>query len=159
GEVKIKGTAIINGKSVVREARAASITWPVQPQQNIATLSRLDRAVVMAVRDKAPYLLAATVQKLTVQNRGKITIPLKLTRINPDFKAAFQVPAQPNYQELLIPSLQIPQMNIAAGDGTITINNLSTAVPPGRYNLVFRGQGQMPYNRDPTAKNKPNMII
>ena len=52
GEIKVKGTATINGQTVVREARPASITWPVQPRQNIPTVSRLDRSLVLAVREQ-----------------------------------------------------------------------------------------------------------
>ena len=32
-------------------------------------------------------------------------------------------------------------------------------VQPGTYNLVLRTQTQMPYNKDPKAKQKPNTIV
>src|SRR5262249_25309771 len=87
GEIKVKGTAVINGKKVEREARYASITWPVQPQQNIPTITRLDRNLALAVREKAPYSLVAGIDKATVVLGDKVTIPLKVTRLSPEFKA------------------------------------------------------------------------
>src|SRR5207244_698059 len=73
GEIKIKGTATINGRAVVREARSASITWPVAPQQGIPPISRLDRNLVLAVRDKAPFNLAAKADKSRVLQGTKAT--------------------------------------------------------------------------------------
>ena len=52
GFVTIRGTATINGKPVVREARSASITWPTPAQQNVPAVSRLDHGLALAVRGK-----------------------------------------------------------------------------------------------------------
>src|SRR5207244_5514112 len=57
GEIRVKGSAVINGQTVVREARPASMTWPVGQPQGIPAVSRLDRNLVLAVRDKAPFSL------------------------------------------------------------------------------------------------------
>ena len=53
--VTVKGTATVAGQPLVREARSATISWSVQPGQNVPTISRLDRQTVIAVRDKAPF--------------------------------------------------------------------------------------------------------
>ena len=50
----------------MRWVRAAGIVWPV-PQANILTLTRLDRELVLAVRDQAPYSLAAGTEKIRVK--------------------------------------------------------------------------------------------
>jgi hypothetical protein len=51
-------------------------------------------------------------------------------------------------------------VNVAAGknDGTmnVVVNN---QVPPGVYTIVLRSQSQVPYNRDPAAKQKPNTNV
>src|SRR5262249_18810780 len=39
GPITIKATATAGGKQLVREARSASITWGVQPGQNIPTIT------------------------------------------------------------------------------------------------------------------------
>src|SRR5262249_24410432 len=86
GVIKIKGTATINGQTVVHEARAASITWPVQPQAGIPALSRLERDLVLAVRDKAPFALSATAEKTTIIPGSRVNVTLKLARLWPDLK-------------------------------------------------------------------------
>jgi len=39
GTITVKGSAVVRGKKVVREARPASIVWGVQPQANIPTVT------------------------------------------------------------------------------------------------------------------------
>src|SRR5438128_1308990 len=73
GPITVVGTATINGKTVTREVRSATITWPV-PQVNTPTITRLDRDLVLAVRDKAPFSLTAGVQELTVLLGDKISV-------------------------------------------------------------------------------------
>ena len=48
GEIKVKGTATIRGQKVEHEGRPGAILWPVKPQQNFATWSRLERQLVLA---------------------------------------------------------------------------------------------------------------
>src|SRR5262249_40066429 len=78
GEIKIKGTAIIKGQPVVREARAASITWPIPPGQTFPAVSRLDRNLVMAIREKAAFDLSATAERPIAVQGDKVGIHLKL---------------------------------------------------------------------------------
>src|SRR5205823_1751865 len=66
GTVKIVGTAVIGGQKVVHEARPATISWGIPVQQNIRTITRLDQALLLAVRDKAAGKLLATPDKFVV---------------------------------------------------------------------------------------------
>ena len=75
----------------MREARAAGITWPVQPALGIPLLSRLDRNLVFAVREQAPYNLTASIDKDVLIQGEKAKISLQLTRNWPDFKTPLQV--------------------------------------------------------------------
>lgn len=166
GAVKIKGTATINGKKVAREARSGCIVWPVPFQQNMVTISRMDRGSFLAVRDKAPFSLSATIDKATVLQGEKAQIKLNLKRIWPDFKAAVAVQVMQSQQrtELQLPlNLRVNNnqaLNLAAGksDGTLNVT-IGADVQPGTYNIVLRAQATAPYNRDPKAKAKPNTII
>jgi hypothetical protein len=162
GEIKIKGTATIKGQPVVREARPASITWPVQPQQNIPTLTRLDRQLVLAVRDKVPYSVAATIDKPAVVQGDKATINLKLTRVWPDLKNPLTVqlvdPPEPPIANLIVNNNQ--PVTIAPGADTAAVPvQVNPNVLPGTYNLVFRTQTQIPYNKDPKAAQKPPVNV
>jgi len=164
GEIKIKGTATISGQPVVREARAASVTWPGQAQQaNLPVVARLDRGVVLSVRDKGPFNLSASVEKPMVNQGEKLTVPLKLERHWADFKQPLQVvlasPVQPGAQ----PAAQLITMapvTIAAdkAEGSAVID-VKANTPPGNYTLVFRGTAQIPFGKDPAKKANANVVL
>src|SRR5207245_314308 len=81
GEFKIKGSATINGQAVVHEARAASITWPLAQPQGIPAVTRLERGLVLAVRDKPPFNLIAVPEKSFAIQGTKVKVDLKLDRL------------------------------------------------------------------------------
>src|SRR5439155_2573208 len=91
GAIKIVGSATSKGQKLAREVRSATITWPVA-QANIPTLTRLDRELCLAVRDKAVYTLVADKDKIVVNQGEKITIPVKLIG-NDNFKGNVQIAA------------------------------------------------------------------
>lgn len=160
GPIKIVGTATIAGEKVVREARPASIVWPVPPGQNMPTISRVDRSLMLAVRPGAPYSLALEPDKPAYVQGDKGTLKVKLARISPDFKTPLTAQAIPTE---LPPGLSINNnqpITIAAKatDGALPIN-VPPNVPPGSYTIVLRTQTQMPYNKDPMAKQKPNTLV
>jgi len=163
GEIKLKGTAVINGQTVAREARPASMTWPVGQPQGIPAISRLDRNLVLAVRDKAPFSLTATADQTNVVAGTKIKVGLKLARLWPDFKAAVAV-APVEAATHLPAGLTFGNNNqpvtIAADkeDAPPVTVDVKSSVPPGTYNLVLRGTVQLPFGKDPKAK-KANVNI
>ncbi len=154
GEIKVTGTAIINGQKVVREARPASITWAVPFNQNIPTITRLDRQLLLAVRDKAPCKLVATTDKAQVFIGDKNNIPLKLFRTAPDFKAGLQVAPVPGE---LPGGIAFGNLTFAPGkDDQTAVVTIAANTPPGIYNVVFRGFAPI----SPNPKAKPvNTII
>jgi hypothetical protein len=158
GEIKVRGTAVINGVKVVREARSASIVWPVQPQQNIPTLTRLDRSLVLAVRDKAPYSLTVSADKTTITHGDKVKVKLALNRIWPDMKTpAVQILPIPNEMP---PGISFPNVNIPAGKGDGAFDlNVPTNVVPGSYAIVFRSFAPVPFSRNPKDMKKPAVNV
>jgi len=166
GEIRIKGTAVINGNKLTREARPAGILWPIPPNQNSPTVSRLERSLWLAVRGKAPLTLtpALTPTELKQGEKGKLVV--KVNRILPDIKNPIQVNlmAEPNQPNSELPNnLRINNnqpINIAANqnEGTLEVV-VGNDVPPGVYNVVLRGQTQVPYAKDPMSKNKPNTFV
>jgi hypothetical protein len=136
GPIVIKGSAVINGKRVEREARSASITWAVPPQNGIPTITRLEHNFVLGVRDKAPYNLTCEVERLTVLHGDKVTIPLRLTRHWADFKQPLQVVPIP--QELP-PGVTFAPVTLVPGkDEQKLAMNVPGNVPPGTYTFVFK---------------------
>jgi len=149
GEIKIKGTATIRGQEVVRAARPGTMTWAVQ-QPNQPAVSRVDRNLVLAVRDQAPYSVTAKLDKAQVMHGDKVAVSFKLSRLWPDFKGAVQL------QGVDFPAnLNPPQANIAADKDEATMAlEIRPNVVPGKYTLDFRATAQVPFNRDPMAKQK-----
>ena len=152
GPIAVKGAATIDGRAVVRDARAATITWPV-PQVNIPTVSRLDRSLVLAVRpDKAPFAVQTAVEQVTAAPGEKVTIPVKIVRRDGDFKSAVQLtvlnqplnPANRNRN-------QAKGMPAAKDDASVVVDVNSKALP-GTYTLVVRGEASL----TPGPKNRPN---
>jgi hypothetical protein len=161
GEIKVKGTATVRGQKVVREARPAGILWPVPPQQNVPTISRLERALFFAVGGgPAPWDLGLTLDKAVLTQGERGAIKLNLKRLWPDFKGALAVQAQnAELPRGLVVNNNQP-LNVAAGKNDGSLNVVVTnQVPPGLYTVVLRCQAQVPYNRDPAAKQKPNVNV
>lgn len=168
GEIKIKGTAMVGAAKVTRESRPASIIWPIQGQDggNATTLSRLDRSNWLSVKGKAPFTLTPSIDKVEVVPGDKATVKVKLNRLWPDIKQPVQVALMQSQgrQGSEIPTnLRFNNnqpSNIAAGAGEASIPvTIGTDVPPGTYNIVFRGQTTVPFNKDTASKAKQNTII
>jgi hypothetical protein len=159
GEIRVKGTATIDGKKVEREARAASITWPLPQNQQGPTISRLDGSLVMAVIDQGPFTLSTTMTTVTAKPGENITVPLKLARNWPDFKSPVGVTVfgLPGGNQGQPP----PVLATIAADKTEAnvVVNLRQNLPPGVYTIVFRGTGQFPYSKDPMSKQKQNVTV
>ncbi len=160
GDVKIKGTAVVNGQPVVREARPLTILFAVQPGQNLPAASRLDRTLTMAVRPGAPYALAATIDKPSLVQEDKATLTVKLNRMSPDFKTPLTVQPQPPE---LPPGMTVNNnqpITIAPdkAEGTLPIA-VNADVQPGVYTIVLRTSAPVPFNKDPAAKDKPQINV
>ncbi len=143
------------GVKATREVRGASITWSLaqqQQQQNTPTVSRLDRELVVAVRDKAPFILSLDKTQFAVPQGDRITIPLKLTAI--DFKGGVQISA------LTLPTgMAMQPKTVQPGKDDTIILDSKTTVLPGNYTVVLRGQTQPPQpNQQPKPGGPRNLI-
>ncbi len=156
GPITIKGTALVRGQKVERAARAATIQWPTQPQANFPALVRLDRSLVLATRpEKAPFTLSSEAPRLIVAQGAKVEVPLKVQRHWPDAKTAIQVASTGLPQNI---NFGNPNLN-PGNDQTKLSLNVPANAPPGEYNVVFHGQTNFPYNKDPKAQQKPNIQV
>lgn len=153
GLFHVKGTASIDGQPVVREARPASIVWPSpQQQQNIPVLSRLDRGLALAVRENAPFALKLTQDKVRALAGERVSLALKVERLQADFKGPVTVTLvnwSPN--QLTFNNNQPLTVSGDNGTGVLDVKN---GLPPGDYTLALRIQAQVPFARDAAAKNK-----
>jgi hypothetical protein len=140
GPIQIVGTATVKGEKLVREARPATITWPV-PQINIPAVSRLDRELVLAVRDKAAFSLVASKEMFSAFPGGKIKVNVKLKGHRPGMTGNVQlVPLS------LPPGLTFNPTNVkldSGGGGEINVVlNVKPNAAPGLFTVLLRGQTQ-----------------
>ncbi|MCX7699731.1 MAG: hypothetical protein N2039_02530 [Gemmataceae bacterium] len=149
----VKGTAMIGGQPVTREARPATIVWAGQaPQQPV--LSRMDRQLVIAIRDKPPFRLTVQPAELTIKQGDKANLQIQIERIWPEFKVPVQVNVVPGPQpnQPLYPGTQFNGNNQPftippdKNDGSVTLNIANNA-PLGTYSYVVRGEAQYPFEK------------
>jgi hypothetical protein len=156
GFFTVTGTATVGEKELVREARPATIVWPVQ--QNTTALARLDRGLALAVREPGPFRLLPTKETFTAAPGAKLSVALKVERAG-DFKAPLQVTLL-NFPSNFINFNNNQPLNISAAEATGTLDVRSN-VPPGTYTLVFRGstavQGRN--QRNPTGIALPSIPL
>ena len=175
GTFTVKGTATINGQTVVREARSATITWGVQPQQNVPTVARLDRGLYLSVRDSARFKVTldldnAFIKKdekiappILLKQNDKLTVPFKITR-QPDTKTPItlqQIALGMNPQQLPVsvnsgqPLAAIPADK---NDGNFTIEVKPNTLP-GIYAVTMKATTPIEFTRDEANKKKQNATV
>jgi hypothetical protein len=159
GAIRVKGTATIGGQKVEREARAASITWPMPQNQQGPTVSRLDASLVLAVIDQGPFTLTSTMTTATAKPGEKVTVPLKLARNWADFKAPVQITivGLPGGGGGGQPPPVVATIAADKNEATVTVD-LRQNLQPGVYTVVFRGQAQFPYTKE-GSKQKQNVTV
>jgi hypothetical protein len=149
GPIKLWATAKRGEEMIKREVRSYSRVF------SDLGGSQPSRDLIIAVRDGAPYRLEWASDRIEV-DAGKVAeAKLKLVRRWPDFK-----------NEVTVQNLAFPgnfQMNNTAFAG----EQAEIAVPitvqggtrPGEYTLAVLGQGQVPFNKDPQATDRPNTLV
>jgi hypothetical protein len=176
GTFAIKGTATINGKPEVREARPASITWATQPQQNIPTVARLDQSLYLSVRDKAHFNVTLEPDKafikkeeklklpLVLKQGDKLTVPFKVTRgVEPKTPITLQqlsLGIQPQQAPVTVNNGQpLPPITPDKNDGTFVLD-VKTNAPPGDYTIVLKATTPIQFVKDPnTKKQQPITVV
>jgi hypothetical protein len=158
GVIRIKGTALIRGRKVEREARAASVTWP--SGQNQPPVARLDQQVVVAVGDEAPYALTAELKNAVVNQGEKVEVPVKLQRFSPDFKGGVQVVAinVPDQQGANRQPVPLLTLNPGSDQGKVVLDVKQNAVP-GTYSVVLYAMAQSPSSKGGQGNQRRNAFV
>lgn len=77
GTIRITGRAQHGEAELVREARYAAVTWPLQ---GLASPARLARDFAVGVAETAPYRVACGIDRITLPQSRQLHIPLTATR-------------------------------------------------------------------------------
>jgi hypothetical protein len=162
-DLVVKGTATIDGKPVVREAIPACMVWPTpQPQQPTPAIARVSKTFPVAIRPgQAAWDLGGTLDKAAVHQGDKATLTIKATRNWPDMKQPIAVQTLPGDMPTGLTVNNNQPVNIAPDKSDATMPIVVGAnTPPGVYLLPVRSSSQVPFNKDPMAKQKqPTNIL
>ena len=164
-ELTVKGTAVIRGNKVEHEARPAGVVWPPsQPggNQRQPLLTRLDRALVLAVRPGAPYALTGTLAKPALLQGDKTELKVQLRRLCDDFKTPLTVQAQAADLPAGLTLNNNQPITIAPDKTEATLPVVvAPSVAPGHVQPHAADlQRCIPFNKDPLAQQKqPTNVV
>jgi hypothetical protein len=131
------------------------MTWP--PPGNAPTVApaRLFHGFVMAVlADPAPLALAARPETLVAAQGRQLELNLAVTR-----RAGFTEAVAMTTTDLP-PNMPAATVTVAKDAKTAVLPLfVPKNVPPGIYTILVRGTGAYPFNKDPKAKDKPNINL
>ncbi len=154
GAIRLLASAKVDGRQVTQEVRPATATWALPANvQNIPSLSRMDRELVLAVRERGPFNLQVAKSKFVARAGEQLKVSLKLQRFWPELTGAVQVntgltPQQQQQQPVTFTNVSIP----AGKDTAVATLGVKNNTQPGVYTVVLRGQVQL----TPT-KSMPNV--
>ena len=144
-DLKIAGTATIDGQEVVRAARGGGLTWPTV---NTPGIARMADSIPLAVVESPPFVVSATTETLDVAPGAKLPVAVKVDRAG-DWSEAVQLSGFE-----LPPGANVALTNVATGQSDAKIEvALPTNLKPGEYTFTINGAGQVP--RDYQAKRDP----
>lgn len=147
---KMFGRATINGASVTRPCRVASMQWPVKDAKGEIPAPRLMADIPVSVSDSesAPLTIAASENKVWVGRVGEpLTIPLKAAWRNDFTGTSIKLKAYGAGFEGM-KEIELP-IKAATQDAVLDLAALKT--PPGDCTLAFHGIGITKYRYNPAA--------
>ena len=149
GTVKLWATGERDGATIRREVRSYSRVWG-----NGGT-SQPARELAIGVRDTSPFSLRFEPEQVTVEAGQTLKTKIKVERNWPEFKEKLTV------QNLGWPGeFQMGNFDILSDKSEAEVSiEVRQGTRPGDYTLVAIGQAQVPYNKDPMAKDRPNTLV
>ncbi len=150
GVARIFGRAQINGKTVTRPGRLASMVWPVKDASQEIPNPRLmaDVPVSVSPSEGAPVTIAAAEDKVWKVKAGDtLTIPLKFVWRS-DFTGA-SIKLSPMGADF--GSLKALDVPLKAAGSEVVLDLAALKTPPGEYALVLYGSAVAQYRSNPEA--------
>lgn len=150
GPIKLIARGKRDEEELVREVRFYNRSQGINDATSVPT-----REAIISVLEKAPYSLKFASDKITIEAGQKADVKLLLQRIWPDLKE------NTNVVPVAVPgnlSISGPAIAGNQNDSTITISVNGNA-PAGDVTLTVLGQMQVPYQKDPANKDRPNTLV
>jgi hypothetical protein len=136
-------------------ALGGTLVWPQNPniQPSIREV-RVTRGLIVAIRQGAPFELTARPANAVVGPGESIELTVDVVR-----RAGFTEAVAVSTSDL---PPNMPSASATIGkEATSAVIKLTVPanVPPGGYSFIVRGTGSFPFNKDPNAKEKPNIGV
>ena len=149
--VKLIATATVEGQTLRHEVRPYTRVWNDANPGSSAPM----RELVVGVREKAPYVLKVQPDRVSVEAVKEVSVKVTATRFWPDFKDKITL------IPLSFPGpIQMPTVEIPSGANETTVKfTIQNGARPGDYTISVLGQAQVPFNKDPQAKDRPNTLV
>lgn len=144
GPIQIVGKSKVDGKEIVRNARAGSVVWSTTNRTQIPATFRLTGDLALAVVDAESEVATVKVgdgMLIETSKGGKVELPVKVTRRN-DFKGDIKFVSTGAPKELKPADITIKG---ATPDGKLTIQATNNALKPGFYNFYLKGDVKYKY--------------
>lgn len=151
GPIQLIATGQRGNDTLRREVRPYTRVW----HETNPSSSRPTRELIAAVRESAPFALRFAEERPEVKVKEKISLKLQVDRLWPDAKNTITI------QSLAFPNrlrMGVVQAPADKNEVSVTIE-VQAGTPPGEYTLAVMGQSQVPYGKDPAAKQKPNTLV
>jgi hypothetical protein len=150
GCAKIFGRAQVDGKTVTRPGRLASMVWPVKDASQEIPNPRLvaDVPVSVSRSEGAPVTIAPAENKVWEVKAGdKLTIPLKVTWRSEFTGASIKLsPMGADFGS--VKAIDIP---LKAAGSEVVLDLAALKTPPGEYVLALYGSAVAKYRYNPEA--------
>ncbi|MCA9176624.1 MAG: PPC domain-containing protein, partial [Planctomycetales bacterium] len=132
-----------------REVRSYARVW------NQDNSSRPMREHIVAIRDSAPYRLEWQQDRLEVEPGKTAEARLRLIRRWPEFDQ--KVTIQPL---AFAGNFKLANTDLTGQQTELTLPiEVQNGTRPGEYTMCVLGQAQVPFNKDPDAKDRPNTLV
>jgi hypothetical protein len=151
GIVKLFATGKQGNATLRREVRSYTRVWT---DPGLGS-SRPMRALAVAIRPSAPFVLRFPVERIEVEAGKKAEMKVQLSRLWPEFQG--KLTALP----LAFPgSLKMTNAEIAAGQNEVTVAiQVQPNTAPGEYTVAVLGQAQVPYSKEAKGMQKTNTLV
>ncbi len=151
GPVKLVATAKVGDATLRHEVRPYTRVWA---QANLSS-SRPMRELMLAVRESAPFAVRFASERLEVKAKSKVELKLHVDRLWPDCKNAVTV-----LPLSLSGPFRMSNVQVTADKSEVTVPiEVQPGAKPGEYTVAVIGQAQVPYSKDPAAKQKSNTLV
>jgi hypothetical protein len=150
GALELVATYESGGQKVERLVRPYTRVW-----NDAKGSSRPTRDLATAIIEKAPFFVVPEKERAEVKAGDKLELKVQIKRLWPEFTGELK----------LLPlswpgNFQMPELPVAAGanEATVTIT-VQNGTAPKEYTLALLAQAQIPFNKDPAAKERPNTLV